>query len=164
MWMLMGLLVPCCLLRPLNCCSWILCTDAVITVKCMISLNVKCYWCTYTPVEVRCVDEIRFLASEYAALCDVRYNMLFLLTGAGKFNYQGTKKWLDDQIESGGKYSHSRPCGCLCDASTQQCGMVAQNMGHWTSDLKASGSVPNGEGVSEKFRLFVAEFSVEIDR
>jgi len=49
-------------------------------------------------------------------MCDVRYNMLFLLTGAGKFNYQGTKKWLDDQIESGGKYRHSEPYSCLHDS------------------------------------------------
>lgn len=30
----------------------------------------------------------------------VRYNILFLLSGAGKFNYQGTKRWIDDQVES----------------------------------------------------------------
>ena len=52
---------------------------------------------------------MRYLDNDYTAVCDVRYNMLFLLTGAGKFNYQGTKKWLDDQIESGGKYRHAEP-------------------------------------------------------
>lgn len=29
-----------------------------------------------------------------------KYNMLFLLAGGGKFNYQGTKKWIEDNIES----------------------------------------------------------------
>jgi len=53
---------------------------------------------------MNCVAEIRCLVCNYTALYDVRYNMLFLLTGAGKFNYQGTKKWLDDQIESGGTW------------------------------------------------------------
>jgi hypothetical protein len=27
------------------------------------------------------------------------YNILFLLSGAGKLNYQGSKKWLDDQLD-----------------------------------------------------------------
>jgi len=30
-----------------------------------------------------------------------KFNLLFLLSGAGKFNFQGTKRWLEDQIESG---------------------------------------------------------------
>lgn len=29
-----------------------------------------------------------------------KYNMLFLLAGGGKFNYQGTKKWIEDNVES----------------------------------------------------------------
>ena len=28
-----------------------------------------------------------------------RYNIIFLLSGAGKLNYQGSKKWLEDQLD-----------------------------------------------------------------
>ena len=27
------------------------------------------------------------------------YNIIFLLSGAGKLNYQGSKKWLEDQLD-----------------------------------------------------------------
>ena len=37
------------------------------------------------------------------ALTDVRFNFLFLLSGAGKFNYQGTKRWIDDNLDSMGE-------------------------------------------------------------
>ncbi|XP_077869611.1 BOS complex subunit NCLN-like isoform X2 [Saccoglossus kowalevskii] len=29
-----------------------------------------------------------------------KYNLLFLLSGGGKFNYQGTKKWIEDNVET----------------------------------------------------------------
>lgn len=29
-----------------------------------------------------------------------RYNLVFFLSGAGKFNYQGTKKWLEDNLDN----------------------------------------------------------------
>lgn len=29
-----------------------------------------------------------------------KYNMIFLLTGGGKLNYQGSKKWLEDQLDT----------------------------------------------------------------
>lgn len=29
-----------------------------------------------------------------------RYNLIFILTGGGKLNYMGSKKWLEDQLDS----------------------------------------------------------------
>ncbi|ELU15334.1 hypothetical protein CAPTEDRAFT_157684 [Capitella teleta] len=29
-----------------------------------------------------------------------KFNLLFLLSGGGKFNYQGTRRWIEDQLES----------------------------------------------------------------
>ena len=31
-----------------------------------------------------------------------KYNLLFLLSGGGKFNYQGTKRWIEDQLDTAG--------------------------------------------------------------
>ncbi len=31
-----------------------------------------------------------------------RYNLLFFLSGGGKFNYQGTKRWLEDNLDHTG--------------------------------------------------------------
>lgn len=31
-----------------------------------------------------------------------KYNLIFLLSGGGKFNYQGTKRWIEDNIENQG--------------------------------------------------------------
>jgi hypothetical protein len=41
-----------------------------------------------------------------------RYNILFLLSGAGKYNYQGTRRWIEDQLDSSG-----RLCTVTCKAT-----------------------------------------------
>lgn len=40
-----------------------------------------------------------------------RYNLLFFLSGGGKFNYQGTKRWLEDNLDHTGivQQSHTNP-------------------------------------------------------
>lgn len=32
-----------------------------------------------------------------------RYNLLFFASGGGKFNYQGTKRWLEDSLDHTGR-------------------------------------------------------------
>lgn len=32
-----------------------------------------------------------------------RFNLVFLLSGGGKFNYQGTKRWIEDNLDSQGE-------------------------------------------------------------
>lgn len=32
-----------------------------------------------------------------------RYNLLFFVSGGGKFNYQGTKRWLEDNLDHTGE-------------------------------------------------------------
>lgn len=34
--------------------------------------------------------------------CVFRYNLLFFVSGGGKFNYQGTKRWLEDNLDHTG--------------------------------------------------------------
>jgi hypothetical protein len=42
-----------------------------------------------------------------------RYNILFLLSGGGKFNYLGSKKWIDDQLEQNGLLVDAEYVLCL---------------------------------------------------
>jgi len=36
-----------------------------------------------------------------------RYNLLFFVSGGGKFNYQGTKRWLEDNLDHTGAAQYS---------------------------------------------------------
>lgn len=38
-----------------------------------------------------------------APLLPARYNLLFFASGGGKFNYQGTKRWLEDNLDHTGE-------------------------------------------------------------
>lgn len=37
-----------------------------------------------------------------------RYNLLFFVSGGGKFNYQGTKRWLEDNLDHTGAASSAK--------------------------------------------------------
>lgn len=41
--------------------------------------------------------------STLAPLLPARYNLLFFASGGGKFNYQGTKRWLEDNLDHTGE-------------------------------------------------------------
>lgn len=43
-----------------------------------------------------------------APLLPARYNLLFFASGGGKFNYQGTKRWLEDNLDHTGEWPRSR--------------------------------------------------------
>ena len=38
-----------------------------------------------------------------------KYNLQFLLSGGGKFNYQGTKRWIEDQLDTAGMLPFTFP-------------------------------------------------------
>ena len=43
------------------------------------------------------------------ALTSLTYNILFLLSAGGKLNYIGTKRWIEDQLDSSGTLAGVRP-------------------------------------------------------
>ena len=47
------------------------------------------------------------IVSARSALTSLTFNLLFLLSAGGKLNYMGTKRWIEDQLDSSGKLS---PC------------------------------------------------------
>lgn len=50
---------------------------------------------------VALLELARLLSRLYAnSRSHARFNILFLLSGAGKFNFQGTKKWIEDNLDS----------------------------------------------------------------
>lgn len=42
-------------------------------------------------------------ANPFLASLMGRYNLLFFASGGGKFNYQGTKRWLEDNLDHTGE-------------------------------------------------------------
>lgn len=42
--------------------------------------------------------------TEPTGLIVIRYNLLFFVSGGGKFNYQGTKRWLEDNLDHTGEF------------------------------------------------------------
>jgi len=46
------------------------------------------------------LELVRIFSHLYAnSKSHAHYNIIFLLSGAGKLNYQGSKKWLEDQLD-----------------------------------------------------------------
>lgn len=59
-------------------------------------------------------DASPLLAQQCLLPC--RYNLLFFASGGGKFNYQGTKRWLEDNLDHTGerRCQWGGVCVCLC--------------------------------------------------
>ena len=55
------------------------------------------------------VTRFMTVVSVRSALTSLTYNILFLLSAGGKLNYIGTKRWIEDQLDSSGTLAGVRP-------------------------------------------------------
>ncbi|XP_072038125.1 BOS complex subunit NCLN-like isoform X2 [Amphiura filiformis] len=69
-----------------------------------------------------------------------KYNLLFMLSGGGKFNYQGTKRWIEDNLESTETTLLSDVSYVLCLDSVG----AEDNLHLHVSKPPKEGSIPHG--------------------
>lgn len=60
-----------------------------------------------------------------------RYNLLFFVSGGGKFNYQGTKRWLEDNLDHTGTVMFPQ---CFAHKVFMQLDLVQYNIQNLIND------------------------------
>lgn len=51
----------------------------------------------------------------------LRYNIMFLLSAGGKFNYQGSRKWLEEGLDNSGGSINESPSALLTNTKLVVC-------------------------------------------